>query len=198
MTPFEAYVAYVAVKRHFSGDYDYFKYGGKLKLKRESFERRSDRHRFERLASHHDPLGLLVSYLSRNPDAWIGEIVEDAEDRYVEYTRNTGSFTYLAESQLKNTRGSTFVEAVYGDEMPRAVARGDVSLELAAMLDHVTHMTTERDWGSMGPSMEKLARRVKRYAPFVRRVVPVSSLQHAVKKVFDDDGNRREPHEPDA
>ena len=30
LEPFEAYQSYIAIKRHFSGDYDYFKYNGKV------------------------------------------------------------------------------------------------------------------------------------------------------------------------
>ena len=45
MNEFEAYKHYLALKLHFSSDYDYFKYNGKTNATQQSFEKRKDRFR---------------------------------------------------------------------------------------------------------------------------------------------------------
>ena len=39
---FGLYTYYVAVKQHFTSDYDFFKYGGKLRLRQTSFDTRKN------------------------------------------------------------------------------------------------------------------------------------------------------------
>ena len=44
MEPIDVYIMYCAMKAHFSRkDYDFFKYGGKTKVSRDSFWKRKDR-----------------------------------------------------------------------------------------------------------------------------------------------------------
>ena len=50
MTDYEAYLNYLALKLHFDGKYDYFKYGGKTSATIESFKKRKDKHQFAKLA----------------------------------------------------------------------------------------------------------------------------------------------------
>ena len=50
MTDFETYLNYLALKLHFEGKYDYFKYGGKTSATIESFKKRKDKHQFVKLS----------------------------------------------------------------------------------------------------------------------------------------------------
>ena len=49
MNEFEAYKEYIALKLHFTSDYDYFKYNGKTNVTLHSFEERKDKYHFKRL-----------------------------------------------------------------------------------------------------------------------------------------------------
>ena len=51
---FDLYTYYVAVKQHFTSDYDFFKYGGKLRLKQTSFDTRKDKFFFYKLTKKED------------------------------------------------------------------------------------------------------------------------------------------------
>ena len=51
MEPIDVYIMYCAMKAHFSRkDYDFYKYGGKTKVSRDSFYKRKDRHFFVKLS----------------------------------------------------------------------------------------------------------------------------------------------------
>ena len=50
MKAFDAYNMYVAIKLHFQTNYDYFKFAGKVKTSKHSFDVRRDRIMFERVA----------------------------------------------------------------------------------------------------------------------------------------------------
>ena len=47
---FDVFKTYLAVKNHFTSDYDYHKYGGRVTAKLESFTKRSDRYFFHKLS----------------------------------------------------------------------------------------------------------------------------------------------------
>ncbi len=64
MMPFEAYQLYLALKQHFTiKTYDYHKYNGKVRAKRETFEKRRDRFFFDKLSRQPDPRTLIIANL---------------------------------------------------------------------------------------------------------------------------------------
>ena len=56
---FDAYKTYLALKRHFTSDYDYFKYNGKVRAGVESFLKRNDKFFFRKLITSY--IGLLIT-----------------------------------------------------------------------------------------------------------------------------------------
>ena len=102
MTPYECYVDYLALKRHFTTDsYDYFKYNGKVSAKRDAFEKRKDKFFFEKLSKHRDPHGVILANLLKSKDIWIKELVSDkAQENYNLWIKKTQSITRLVESEL--------------------------------------------------------------------------------------------------
>ena len=49
MSAYETYSTYLAMQAHFNrGNYDFFKYNGKMKVKEETFFARKDRYFFEK------------------------------------------------------------------------------------------------------------------------------------------------------
>ena len=51
---FDAYKVYLALKQHFTSNYDYFKYNGKVRAGEESFLKRNDRFFFRKLSKKYD------------------------------------------------------------------------------------------------------------------------------------------------
>ena len=54
MRAVDVYLMYCALKAHFKGDYDYHKFSGQTKIKRDSFYKRKDRIFFVKVASKYD------------------------------------------------------------------------------------------------------------------------------------------------
>jgi hypothetical protein len=92
-TGFKAYTTYLALKRHFTSDYNYFKYNGKVNASEASFMKRRDRYQFERLERKHkdDIEDFLVANFMKDPNVWIGNLSEGA---YIEWNKMKRGMTY--------------------------------------------------------------------------------------------------------
>jgi hypothetical protein len=103
MTPFECYIMYLAIRRHFSSTYDYFKYNGKVTAKLSSFEMRNDRYMFNKLTKISNVEDHLVANLSENPNLWIGSLLEENAFRKGKYfTKVKQSLTYEFKRSIIN------------------------------------------------------------------------------------------------
>lgn len=97
---FQAYKTYLAIKSHFTHDsYDYFKYGGKTRASSQTFERRSDRYFFEKLAKRYNSDELVEFFVSNflmNDKLWIGDAFDsECETIYTDWKKTQESITYL-------------------------------------------------------------------------------------------------------
>lgn len=87
MNGYEAFKIYQAVRLHFTGSYDYFKYGGKTKATQEGFERRKDKYLFHKVARLYNDdemhLFFAVNFTKRDSKTWInGLLGEEASEVY--------------------------------------------------------------------------------------------------------------------
>jgi hypothetical protein len=97
MDAFSAYKTYVAIKNHFnSKSYDYFRYGGRTRAGRSTFEKRSDKYFFHKLSKHSDCINYLVSNFLEG-DCWVGDLVNEqsAEKTYRSWRRRIESLSYI-------------------------------------------------------------------------------------------------------
>lgn len=103
MTDYEAYKTYCALKRHFqSQTYDYFKYNGKVRASYATFEKRSDKYFFTKLAKHKDVVGFLVANFVCG-DRWVGDLVNEqtAEKAYRDWLMRKQSMSYVFKNDLE-------------------------------------------------------------------------------------------------
>ena len=101
---FEAYKTYLALKRHFTSDYNYFKYNGKIRASEESFLRRNDRFFFRKLSKKYNKEELVDFYVSNFiiSNNWVGNLVsQESEDNYVQYKRRRESLSYHFDAELR-------------------------------------------------------------------------------------------------
>lgn len=100
--PLEAFLLYLALKQHFTTSYNYFKYGGKVKATRATYEKRNDKLFFARLAKHRDPKGLLISAFIKRKDVWIGDIMNtEYEQNYLAWKRVQDSLFYTFKNDIE-------------------------------------------------------------------------------------------------
>jgi len=100
MEALEAYKVYVALKNHFtSKTYDYFKYNGRTKVGARSFEKRTDKYFFHKLAKRKDVVDYLVANFvyDDNVNAWIGNLLnnEHADKCYSQLVKTRESLSYV-------------------------------------------------------------------------------------------------------
>ena len=95
---FDVFKTYLAVKNHFTTDYDYNKYGGRVTAKLESFTKRPDRYFFHKLSKRYnerDILDFFVSNFAVDGNKWIGNVLNnEGTENYTRFKRYKESFEY--------------------------------------------------------------------------------------------------------
>ena len=96
---FDVYKTYLAIKLHFASDtYDYYKYGGKVNAKLETFTKRKDRYFFHKLSTKYaetDILDFFVANFLADSKRWIGNLLaNDGRDVYLDYKKRKEAFAY--------------------------------------------------------------------------------------------------------
>lgn len=122
MTPIEVYRIYVAIKLHFTSDYDALKYNFRVSASDESFFRRRDRYFFEKIAKRYparnDVIYFFLAQFLAEVD-WVGDMAnDDGYDRYLELVGRLSRVDYVfADDMRKLFRGaSNFDDLFLGSE----------------------------------------------------------------------------------
>ena len=100
MTDYEAYQNYLALKLHFSSEYDFHKYNGKVSATIESFEKRKDKYKFVRLSRKLSDPQILDFYLANfiRGKEWIGDF---DEKNWLNHKKIVQSLQYFYENDLE-------------------------------------------------------------------------------------------------
>ena len=100
MTPVETYQSYLALKLHFEGKYDYFKYGGKTSASAESFEKRKDKFKFVKLSTKLSDPQILDYYLANfiRGKKWIGDF---DKTNWLEHKKVNQSLEYVYQNDIE-------------------------------------------------------------------------------------------------
>lgn len=145
---FTAYRNYLAIKRHFTSSYDYFKYNGKVNVSHDNFVTRKDAYQFQRLSKKRDYRNLILSNIIVNPKLWVGGLLEDsAQQIYLDWKKRTDSITRHVQdslSKLDDDFKTNFVSL--NGQYPHIVdlyLRKEISLETITLL---TKMSNSSDY----------------------------------------------------
>ena len=176
MDAFETYKHYLALKSHFtSKTYDYFKYGGAVKAKRESFEARNDKYFFQKLSKRKDITEFLVAlFVHGKKDMWIGDIVrnEESEQTFIKAQQVKQSLTYVFMGDLEKFNDdfiSSFV--VTEGQHPHALKlllRDDIHIETFIILNDIMRFTPSWNKNITEQTIwPEVRQRCKKYQPFM-------------------------------
>ena len=99
---YELYIYYLALKRHFTTEYDYFKYNGKVKASQQAFENRKDKFHFYKLSKRKDVREFILANMMFDPTLWIGDLIDNdkAEEVFVEWNRKQQTLSYIFKNDL--------------------------------------------------------------------------------------------------
>ena len=106
MTDFEAYLQFLALKLHFTSDhYDYFKYNGKHNASLESYDKRTDKRFFKRLARRN--INIVEYYVSNLIDGkeWVSQFDDKV---WKEWLSRNQSIEYNGTAPIKSN-GEPFI-----------------------------------------------------------------------------------------
>ena len=193
---FNAYKLYLAVKNHFTTNYDFFKYNGKVNAKEDSFLKRRDKFFFAKLQRkyNNDQLrDLFVSNFADGEDFWIGNVLtQKAESVYTEWKARQMKLSYILEQDLKflldyyNERNldfnSLFVMENGHPILLQCVLRNDIYVETMVIIDRVLNYS--RKWNKVldDPVWTEFKKRMDKYSPFV--LFEADKGKKILKKVF--------------
>ena len=179
MMPFDAYRCYLSLKNHFTKDhYDYYKNEGRTRVKKETFYKRKDRFWFERFARQKNDKEVVDFFVSNfvsttDPSRmYIGELVKNGEERYVDWKKRTQSLSYVfkeeSESLFKDKKVDEIFDCSKGHPIVlKKFLGGNISLETLVIYDRILGYGKDFDKKLKDPVWETVSKRVRKYTPFL-------------------------------
>lgn len=82
---YETYILYLALQRHFSTNYDFFLYAGKVRASKDAYAKRNDVYSFEKLTKiipAEDRVDFFVAHFKDNPKQWIKNMSKSGLEKY--------------------------------------------------------------------------------------------------------------------
>jgi hypothetical protein len=107
MEGMKAYSRYQALKLHFTSEYDFVKYGGKVrKISEEAFLKRKDQYLFRKLERKYNDQQLtdffVANFVSNAGVRWIGEMNgPESEKIYLNWLKRMEAFSYYLKQDLE-------------------------------------------------------------------------------------------------
>ena len=135
---FSAFALFNAIKLHFTSDsYDYFKYGGKTSISKDSFTNRKDKYTFYKLSRKYNLQDLRDFYVSNflvKDVNWVGDIANaEGEENHKMWQKRTQRLTYEFEQDIIRI----LEQADNPDELVLVPSGGYPALLLGAMQDKI-------------------------------------------------------------
>ena len=178
--PFDTYKAYLGLKNHFTNEkYDYVKYCGKSRASIESFYKRKDRFFFEKISRQKNDDEVIdffvANFVSCNDpqSLWVGEIMRNGEDNYINWKRRTQSLSYVFKEEVENIfSGKDFDKMfeVKGTTHPQIIKehlQENISLETLIILEKILGFKKNFDKKLDDPVWKFLSMRMKKYNSFL-------------------------------
>ena len=174
MNEFEAYKEYIALKLHFTSDYDYFKYNGKTNVTSHSFNERKDKHHFKRLAKKYEDSIIREYFIANLIDnkPWVGNM--DVAT-YSQWQARTQSIEYIFQNDVENLLTNvTEFDIIFNSDkgnhpkLVKAYLGKKISLETLVIFEKLLHFRKTFDKKIKEQIIwPKVSQLIKKYEPFV-------------------------------
>lgn len=193
-----AYTTYLAIRNHFTSDYDYFKYNGKLKVSSDSFLKRRDKFFFAKLQRNYKGQELIYFFVAnflQDDSAWSGSLVgAESEKVYLEWRKKIESLKYNFKQDcihlqnfidMKGLNFETIFE-VGNSTHPYLLSKhvgNHVSIETYTIFDGILNFS--KVWNkhlSDDLIYQKVRQKADKYKPFLQ--VNLSDYKKIMKDVF--------------
>lgn len=180
ITAYETFQLYNALKLHFTGNYDFFKYNGKSNVSVDSFEKRKDKYHFYKLSRKYtnkdDMRNFLIANFVENDQMWVGDLLNDGgHDNYMRRQKVLQSLTYTFENDIKNVFDgvedkNALMRCKGGDYPPLLVnyLRREIQIETLCVLDKILGFI--EPWNECISETIRwpgIRRKMQKYQPFI-------------------------------
>lgn len=187
-----AHQLFVALKLHFTTNYDYFKYGGKTrKINESKFQNRRDLFTYIRLERRYKENleGFIVSNMARGGINWVGDLnTTNAEHIYDDWKRRMESLHYLIELDviaMSEENTSTLFKAIGGNHplALRMYLGNKIAIETLIGLNEVLHF--QQIWDKkipetvVWPDVSKL---MNKYTPFIKSKISKDQMRQIIEE----------------
>lgn len=173
---FETYKLYLALQRHFSSNYDYFQYNGKVNVSSEAYSKRSDVFSFEKLSKivpSEERVDFFVAHFVEKPKMWIREmnlsIFETHKQKYLRLKSN-----FREDLQKIKLEGPGQVMQTNGDipKIHKMVMSKEINIESLIILNRIWPFLDRHEKEVNIPLVwpEHLTT-VKKYSPFLLKKI---------------------------
>ena len=179
MMPFDAYRCYISLKSHFTKEsYDYHKVGVLTRVKKETFYKRKDRFWFEKFSRQKNDKEVVDFFVSNfvsttDPSRmYIGELVKNGEERYVDWKKRTQSLSYMFKEESEFLFKDHQMDEVFDCSRGHPIILkkflgGNISLETLVIYDRILGYGKDFDKKLKDPVWETVSKRVRKYTPFL-------------------------------
>ena len=197
---FDVFKTYLAVKNHFTTDYNYQRYGGRVTAKLESFTKRPDRYFFHKLSKRYnerDILDYFVANFAVDGNKWVGNLINnEGTETYSRYRKYKEAFGYHFRNDCVSIvhdfsrRGISFNDGfrIINGQHPRVLRlliQKKIHIQTAIVLDSILSFSKvwskEIDEKVVWP---KIAHTITKLKPFVNFNFTEAKL--IVKEIFVD------------
>lgn len=136
---YETYKLYLALQRHFSTNYDFFMYNGKVNASTEAYMKRNDAYAFEKLSKivlEEDLIDFFVCHFLKNPKEWIRNMNKPNMEKYKAEIKNFPS-KFREDLELISSYSLPGLMKVENDipEIHKMAIAGKISLETLIAID---------------------------------------------------------------
>ena len=196
MEGMKAYQRYQALKLHFTSDYDFVKYGGKIrKISEESFLKRKDQFLFRKLERKYNDDELtdffVANFVSQAGVRWVGEMSgQESEKVYLNWCKRIEAFSYFLKQDLEvildNCNNSVsrilLVESTHPVLLKMYMA-GKITAETVVAFDIAFDVFDKWNKEIDDPIIwPEYYRQLSKYRPFVK--IEKATIKKAMRDVF--------------
>jgi hypothetical protein len=153
MNEYECYQMYTAIRLHFEGSFDYFKYGTRGQIRNQShatYNKRTDKHIFRKVAKaypHSEVENLIVSNFVYGRCSWVGELSEDVYFRWKKVNESL-SYTFEQDCKFLMQREPSFLKLIDCKDgthpmLLDIVNSGRIQFETFIILNSITSFTVK-------------------------------------------------------
>jgi hypothetical protein len=194
VTDFEVYKSYLALKNHFTKEnYDYHKYCGRSRASKESFYKRKDRYFFERLSRQKKDEEIKAYFVANFVDCsdperlWIGDIIREGEDVYIEWLKKSQSLFYLFKTEteifMNKTNFNQLFECKTGThpEIIKKYLQKGITIETLTILDMILNFVKDFDKKLTDPIWDFVSLRIRKYESFLN--IDIEKYKSTLKEI---------------